>query len=132
MIRSLAIAAFVLATAGAGFAQEASTTTPAPTDIQIEPGATINVMSKQANMLTGIYATQAVIDICAITVPEPVATKMGNDRKRFETGVGLDATGATEAYDKIKTSVTATKPDCAEGSADRKNVEAVLALYAGN
>lgn len=132
MIRSLAIAAFVLATASAGYAQEASTTTPAPTDIRVDPNATINVMSKQGNMLTGIYATQAVIDICAITVPEPVATRMGNDRKRFETGVGLDATGATEAYDKVKTSVTATKPDCAEGSADRKNVEAVLALYAGN
>jgi hypothetical protein len=132
MIRSLAIAAFVLATASAGYAQEASTTTPAPTDIQIDPSATINVMSKQANMLTGIYATQAVIDICAITVPEPVATRMGNDRKRFETGVGLDATGATEAYDKVKTSVTATTPDCAEGSPDRKNVEAVLSLYAGN
>ena len=131
MIRSLAIA-FVLATASAGYAQEASTTTPAPTDIQIDPGAAINVMSKQANMLTGIYATQAVIDICAITVPEPVATKMGNDRKRFETGVGLDASGATEAYEKVKTSVTATTPDCAEGSTDRKNVEAVLALYAGN
>ena len=132
MIRSLAIAAFVLATASAGYAQEASTTTPAPTDIQIDPSAAINVMSKQANMRTGIYATQAVIDICAITVPEPVATKMGNDRKRFETGVGLAASGATEAYEKVKTSVTATTPDCAEGSADRKNVEAVLALYAGN
>ncbi|MDB5529878.1 MAG: hypothetical protein JWR51_2981 [Devosia sp.] len=132
MIRSLAIAAFVLATASAGYAQEASTTTPAATDIRVDPSATINVMSKQANMLTGIYATQAVIDICAITVPEPVATKMGNDRKRFETGVGLDATGATEAYEKVKTSVTATTPDCAEGSADRKNVEAVLSLYAGN
>jgi hypothetical protein len=132
MIRTLALAAFVFATANAAFAQEASTTTPAPTDIRIDPSAPINGMSKQANMLTGIYATQAVIDICAITVPEPVATKMGNDRRRFEKGVGLDAAGATEAYDKVKTSVTATKPDCAEGSADRKNVEAVLALYAGN
>ena len=132
MIRSLAIAAFVLVAASAGYAQEASTTTPAPTDIRIDPSAAVNVMSKQANMLTGIYATQAVIDICAITVPEPVATRMGNDRKRFEAGVGLDAAGGTEAYEKVKTSVTATTPDCAEGSADRKNVEAVLALYAGN
>lgn len=132
MIRPLAILAVLLATTGAGLAQEAATTTPAPTDIQIAPGAAIDVMPKQAKMLTGIYATQAIIDICSITVPEPVATKMGNDRARFEAGIGLDAAGAKEAYDKIKTNVASTSPDCAEGSADRKNVEAVLTIYAGN
>ncbi len=131
MIRSFATLAFLLAATGAGFAQEASTTTPAPTDIQVDPGAAINVMPKQANMLTGIYATQAIIDICAITVPEPVATKMGVDRKRFEAGIGLDATGGAQAYAKIKTNVATTKPDCAEGSPDRTNVEAVLNIYAG-
>jgi len=131
MIRPFALAALLLIGTNVAFAQEATTTTPAPTDIQIDASANVNGMSKQGNMLTGIYATQAVIDICAITVPEQVATRMGNDRKRFETGVGLDATGATEAYAKIKTSVTATAPDCTEGSADRKNVEAVLALYGG-
>jgi hypothetical protein len=56
---------------------------------------------------------------------------MGNDRSRFEAGVGLDAASATQAYDKIKANVESTKPDCAEGSTDRKNVEAVLAIYAG-
>jgi hypothetical protein len=131
MIRSLAIVAFVLATGGAALAQEASTTTPAPTDIQVDPNANVNVMPKQANMLTGLYATQAVIDICAITVPETAATRMGNDRKRFEAGVGLDATGAAQAYEKIKTDVAATTPDCAEGSPDRQNVQAVLSLYGG-
>jgi hypothetical protein len=131
MIRSLAVLAVLLAAPTLGFAQEAATTTPAPTDIKIDPGAAINVMPKQANMLTGIYATQAIIDICAITVPEPVATKMGNDRKRFEAGVGLDAAGGAEAYEKIKANVAGTKPDCAEGSTDRTNVQAVLDIYAG-
>lgn len=131
MIRPFALVAVLLATTTLGFAQEASTTTPAATDIQVNPSATVNAMPKQANMLTGIYATQAVIDICTITVPEQVATRMGNDRSRFETAIGLDASGAVEAYKKIKDSVAATSPDCAEGSADRKNVEAVLSLYAG-
>jgi len=131
MIRPLSVLAVLLATTTMGFAQEASTTTPAATDIQINPSANVNVMPKQADMLTGIYATQAVIDICAITVPEPVAAKMGSDRSRFEALIGLDAAGAVEAYKKIKDSVAATTPDCAEGSADRKNVEAVLTLYAG-
>jgi hypothetical protein len=131
MIRPLSILAVLLATTTMGFAQEASTTTPAATDIQVNPSANVNVMPKQADMLTGIYATQAVIDICAITVPEPVAAKMGSDRSRFESLIGLDAAGAVEAYKKIKDSVAATTPDCAEGSADRKNVEAVLTLYAG-
>jgi hypothetical protein len=132
MIRSLAAFAMVLAVATPGFAQEATTTTPAPTDIEVNAAATINAVPKQANMLTGIYATQAVIDICAITVPETVATRMGNDRSRFEAAIGLDATGATEAYQKIKDNVASTKPDCAAGSPDRANVDAVLTLYADN
>jgi hypothetical protein len=56
---------------------------------------------------------------------------MGRDRTRFETSLGLDTTGGTEAYGKIKTSVAGTTPDCADGSADRQNVEAVLSIYAG-
>lgn len=131
MIRPLAVLAVLLAATTAGFAQEASTTTPPATDIQINPSANVTAMPKQANMLTGIYATQAVIDICTIAVPAPVAARMGNDRSRFEAAIGLDAPGAVEAYKKIKDSVAATTPDCAEGSADRKNVEAVLSLYAG-
>ena len=131
MIRPFALLAVLLATTAASFAQEASTTTPAATDIQINPSASVNVMPKQADMLTGIYATQAVIDICSITVPEAAATRMGSDRSRFEALIGLDADGATEAYKKIKDNVAATTPDCAEGSADRKNVEAVLSLYSG-
>ena len=132
MIRPFAVLAVLLATTATGFAQEASTTTPPATDIQVNPSAVVNAMPKQADMLTGIYATQAVIDLCTITVPETAATRMGSDRKRFEALVGLDADGAVEAYKKIKDSVAATTPDCAEGSADRKNVEAVLSLYAGS
>ncbi|HTM79146.1 MAG TPA: hypothetical protein VL133_16150 [Devosia sp.] len=131
MIRSLAVFAILLTATSTGFAQEAATTTPPATDIQVDAGAAVNVMPKQANMLTGIYATQAVIDICAITVPAPVAAKMGNDRSRFESVIGLDATAAAEAYKKIKDNVASTAPDCTEGSPDRKNVEAVLTLYAG-
>ncbi|MEO8686252.1 MAG: hypothetical protein ABI414_15600 [Devosia sp.] len=131
MIRPLSILAVLLATTTMGLAQEASTTTPPATDIQVNPSAAVSTMPKQADMLTGIYATQAVIDICAITVPEPVAAKMGSDRQRFEALIGLDAAGAVEAYKKIKDNVATTTPDCADGSADRKNVEAVLALYAG-
>ncbi|WP_375452303.1 hypothetical protein [uncultured Devosia sp.] len=129
MIRPLVTLALVLAATTAGLAQEAA---PAPVDIRVDPSAVINAMPKQANMLTGIYATQAVIDICAITVPAPVATRMGNDRVRFEKAMGLDATGSIEAYDRIKASVAGTTPDCAEGSADRQGVEAVLSLYAGS
>ena len=130
MIRPLAILTVLLAASSASFAQEAATTPPAATDIRIDPSAAVGGLSKQARMLEGLYFTQAVIDICAVTVPEDVATRMASDRAVFEAGVGLDAAAATDAYEKIKTGVAGTTPDCAEGSQDRANVEAVMSLYA--
>ena len=139
MIRSLAVLATIALGLNATQAQEivpaaptpapAPVAAPAPTDIEINPGTPVGVGSKQTNLLTGFYATLAVIDICDVPVSDAVKGGMAGDQKRLETSVGLDAPGAVEAYAKVRAEVEATTPDCAAGSPDRASVDAVTAIY---
>lgn len=130
MMKFFAVLGFALAGLGAPLAQEATPAVPsAPADIRIDPAAPINAMPKQANLLTGLYATQAVIEICAITVPEPIIKAMSIDRKRFENVLVMDETASNRGYEQVKAEVQRTGPDCAEGSVDRKGVDAVLSVY---
>ncbi|WP_127751717.1 hypothetical protein [Devosia sp. 1566] len=131
MLRPLVLAAVLILPLTAAQAQQAApTTTPAPAEISIDPAAPVNATPKQANLLTGLYATKAIIEICAITVDENATSRMNNDQKRFEAGLGMDDAAATQAYAKIKADVERTTPDCAEGGADRQNAEAVVNIYA--
>ena len=121
---------------GAAQAQEATpapTTAPAPdaaTSVVIDPAADVSKAPKQNNLLTGFYATQAVIEICALPIDEAVKTGMAGDLRRLEASVGLDEASGATAYAKVKADVEKTKPDCTEGSADRASVDAVTAIYA--
>lgn len=132
MIRSLAVLAALALSLGAASAQEAApapAAAPAP-QIVVDPAATLNTSSKQANMLTGFYATQSVIELCAITLEPGIAEGMAADRARLELALGLDATRAADGYARVRADVEKTKPDCADGSADRLGVDAVVAIYA--
>jgi hypothetical protein len=132
MLRPLPLLAVLVVSIGAAQAQEtAPAATPAPAQISIDPAAAVNATPKQANLLTGLYATRAVLEICAVEVAAEASTRMNNDQKKFETGLGMDAATATEAYAKVKADVERTSPDCAPGSTDRANAEAVVAIYAG-
>ena len=128
MIRPLAALAVLALISGASVAQEAAPTT-AP-EIVIDPAASLNTTPKQANMLTGFYATQAVIELCAVSIEPNIAEGMAADRARLETALSMDATAAAAAYAQVKADVEKTQPDCAEGSADRAGVDAVTAIYA--
>lgn len=128
MIRPLAALAVLAVLTGSSLAQEAA---PAPTDIVIDPAAAVATTPKQANMLTGFYATQAVIEICAVPLEPGVAEGMAADRMRLETALGMDAAAGANAYGLVKADVEKTTPDCTEGSADRLGVDAVTAIYAG-
>ncbi len=128
MIRPLAALAVLALISGAAVAQEAAPTT-AP-EIVIDPAASLNTTPKQANMLTGFYATQAVIELCAVSIEPNIAEGMAADRARLETALSMDATAAAAAYAQVKADVEKTQPDCAEGSADRAGVDAVTAIYA--
>ncbi|MBS3849619.1 hypothetical protein PSC71_06320 [Devosia sp. J2-20] len=103
---------------------------PAAQTIVVDPAATFPNASKQTNLLTGFYATLAVIEICALPIPDDIKSGMAGDRTRLEASVGLDAVKAGEAYAKVLAEVQSTDPDCAEGSADRASVDAVTAIYA--
>jgi len=128
MIRPFAVFAILALTLGATTAQE---TAPAEApEIVVDPAASLNTSPKQANMLTGFYATMAVIDICAIAVEPDITAGMDADRQRLETALGMDPATAAAAYEQVRTDVEKTTPDCAEGSSDRLGVDAVTAIYA--
>lgn len=130
MIRPLAVFAALAFTLGTSAAQEAAPAPAAAPEIVVDPTASLNTTPKQANMLTGFYATLAVIDICAIAIEPDITTGMEADRKRLETALGMDPATAATAYDQVKADVEKTAPDCTEGSEDRRGVDAVTAIYA--
>lgn len=131
MHRLVAATLFVAATLGAAQAQDAAPAeTPAPADVVVDPAASVDDTPKQANLLTGLYATMAVIEICDIAVEPAVQTVMEADRARLEAMFRMDEATATEAFGRVRADVETTSPDCAEGSADRQGVEAVTAVYA--
>ena len=128
MIRPILALGFVAAALNIAVAQE-TPSIPAPSDVVVNPAAPINATPKQANLLTGMYATKAVIEICAISLEDGVINGMDADQKRLETSLAMDAPTAEKAYAQVKADVEKTTPDCAEGSADRLGVEAVADIY---
>ena len=133
MIRSLAVLSVLALGLNSALAQDAAPaplTTPPPADVVINPAAPISTASKQSDLMTGFFATMAVIDICAIDVPQAIMDGMSGDQKRLEASVGLDANTAALAYSKVKSAVQETNPDCTPGSADLASVEAVTKIYA--
>jgi len=101
------------------------------TEIVVDPMAIVDSMPRQGRLLTGLYATQATLEICNVTVPEPAATNMAGHRRQLETELHLDAPSAQKAYDTVKADVEKAGVDCAEGSSDRSQADAVIAIYAG-
>lgn len=131
MIRPLAALTILALSLGPVLAQPVAPAAPASTpDVVIDPAAKLNTSPKQANMLTGFYATQAVIELCAIALEPNIVTGMAVDRSRLETALGLDVASAGAAYAQVKADVEKTTPDCTDGSPDRLGVDAVTAIYA--
>jgi hypothetical protein len=128
MIRPLVALAVLALMSGVSTAQEAAPAT-AP-EIVVDPAAAIDTTPKQANMLTGFYATQAVIELCSVAIEPNIAEGMAADRARLETALSMDAPTAAAAYAQVKADVEKTTPDCADGSPDRAGVDAVTAIYA--
>lgn len=133
MIRSFAVLAVLALGLNTAMAQDvapAPLAPPAPADVVIDPAAPIPATSKQNDLMTGFFATMAVIEICAIDVPQAIKDGMTGDQKRLEASVGLDDNTAALAYSKVKSAVQKTNPDCTPGSADLASVEAVTKIYA--
>jgi hypothetical protein len=127
-LAALALATLVLS--GPALAQEAVPAQPAPGQTTIDPLAAPNQAPISANLLTGFYATQAVIELCNIVLDPGIAAGMDADRLRLERSVGLDTATAAEAYSKVKAEVESTEPDCTLGSEDLQSVDAITAIYA--
>jgi hypothetical protein len=138
MNRPLATLAFLALGLGAAAAQDATPAAPAalapatPAEVTIDPAANVATPPKQATMLTGFYATKAIIELCNITVEPKIAEGMGVDQQRLEQSLGMDPATAEKAYATVKADVEKTAPDCAPTSSDRVGVDAVLAIYTAN
>lgn len=119
-----------LSTAQAQDVKPAPIDTPTATEnLTVNPMATLDVTPKRANLLTGMYATKAVIELCNVPVDAAILARMSQDQAGLETSMQMDAATATKAYEQVKADVTKTKPDCADGSVDRKGVDAVVGIY---
>ena len=57
---------------------------------------------------------------------------MSAHRRQLEGELRLDEASGQKAYDTVKADVEKTGVDCAEGSTDRQQADAVVAIYSGN
>ena len=124
MSRFALACAFLGLSLPAAFAQDA--------EITIDPLASINTTTRQGQLLTGLYATQATLELCSIDVIEPGVTAMNAHRRQLEAELRLDEASGVKAYAAVKADVEKAGVDCAEGSADRNSANAVVAIYSGN
>jgi hypothetical protein len=129
MIRPLALLGLLAFAVAPAVAQEIVPAQPAPSSIVVDPNAVIDNSSRQANLLTGFYATKATIELCAVVIDPAILAGMDADQLRLEAGLGLDAATALKAYERVKADVVKTEPDCTEGSPDRLGIDAVTAIY---
>lgn len=130
MIRPLAALAVLAFGLGAATAQDALPAQPTTPEIVVDPAATIDNTPKQANLLTGLYATRAVIELCTVSIEPSILAGIAADQKRLETSLGMDPATSEKAYIQVKADVEKTEPDCTDGSPDRAGVDAVTAIYA--
>lgn len=131
MIRTPA-AALVLALAAstASFAQEATTTAPADTQVTVDASANVRALPKAVDVLTGLYATLATVEICEIVLDPAIEAAIDVDRASMEAAAAFDEPTGEKAYQAVLADVRKTNPDCADGSPDRIGVDAVTAVYA--
>lgn len=130
MNRPLAALAFLALGLGTATAQDALPAQPAAPEIVVDPTATVDATPKQANLLTGLYATKAIIELCTVSIEPGVLAGIDADQKRLESSLGMDPVTSEQAYAQVKGDVEKTEPDCADGSSDRAGVDAVTAIYA--
>lgn len=108
-----------------------ATATAQTPQITVDPKATVNVPPRTVSLLTGLYATLATVEICEIEVMEPAATGMAAHRRDLESQLSLDEPAAEKAYDAVHADVEKSGLDCAAGSADREQADAIIAIYSG-
>lgn len=125
----LALAALVVAASLApAFAQDQA---PAAPQITIDPAASVAKLPRSAEVLTGLYATLATLELCNVDVPEPARTGMSAHRRQMEASLSMDEATGTKAYEVVRTDVEKAGVDCAETSTDRQQANAVIAIYNG-
>lgn len=101
------------------------------TKITVDPHAIVDAMPRQGWLLTGLYATQATIEVCGITVTEPGTAAMSAHRRQLESELRMDEATGEAAYAAVKADVEKAGLDCTEGSTDREQTQAVIAVYSG-
>ncbi|GLQ53393.1 hypothetical protein [Devosia nitrariae] len=94
------------------------------------PVPTLTVPPDPRDLLTGLYATKGLAEICGIAIDAKIQEAMSADEAKYVANLGITAEAAGQAYDEIKSTLEAREPDCGEGSGDVAGVTEVLDLYA--
>lgn len=108
-------------------APTANSANPAP--LPGEPVVSLNMPANPRDLLTGLYATKALIEVCEVSLTAEVSGAMEADEMRFLSQLGLDPQSAQASYGEILAATQTRNPDCAEGSADRAAVSEVVTVY---
>lgn len=94
------------------------------------PVPALTVPPDPRDLLTGLYATKGLAEICSIAIDAKTQEAMSADEAQYVANLGITAEAASQAYDEIKATLEAREPDCSDGSGDVAGVTEVLDLYA--
>lgn len=94
------------------------------------PVPALTVPPDPRDLLTGLYATKGLAEICGIAIDAKIQEAMSADEAQYVATLGITAEAAGKAYDEIKSTLEARGPDCSDGSGDVAGVTEVLDLYA--
>lgn len=94
------------------------------------PVPALTVPPDPRDLLTGLYATKGLAEICGIAIDAKTEEAMTADEAQYVANLGITPEAADNAYEEIKSTLEARGPDCSDGSADVAGVTEVLDLYA--
>lgn len=94
------------------------------------PVPALTVPPDPRDLLTGLYATKGLAEICSIAIDAKTQEAMSADEAQYVANLGITAEAASQAYNEIKATLEARGPDCSDGSGDVAGVTEVLDLYA--
>jgi len=94
-----------------------------------EPVISLNMPANPSDLLTGLLATRALIELCDVPLDINIASAMDTDQAAFAQRMEITPEAVNASYEQIRTATETRGPDCAEGSADRQGIEAVVSVY---
>jgi hypothetical protein len=94
-----------------------------------EPVISLNMPANPSDLLTGLLATRALIEVCDVPLDINIASAMDTDQAAFAQRMQIAPEAVNASYAQIRTATETRGPDCADGSDDRQGIDAVVSVY---